>query len=165
MNTQKLPKFNPDAKGLLEALAVGSNINFTEEQLNEIVSLHPDCIPHFLQLFFFSLKTHWDGKTETISEIYHQYVYPAIVIDFEYQFNERFGKLDATSISLSKKILNKVLKQPGISESKLLQSIKEENAYLMLLILTSQEFIVINEQNEIDFSFEIVRNWWRKKTI
>lgn len=165
VNTQKLPKFDTDAKGLLKALSKETKMTFNDDQLDEIIKLHPDCIPHFLQLFFFCLKTHWDGKTETISNIYYQYVYPAIAEDFEYQFNERFGKLEVKILTTAKKILNKVYKNPNIKESKLLQSIKDENAYLTLLILKSQEFIVMNEHNEIDFSFEIVRNWWNKKSM
>jgi hypothetical protein len=165
VNSQKLPKFEPHAVGLLRELSKGSKVTLTKEQLNEIIQLHPDCVPHFLQLFFFSLKTHWDGKTENISEIYNQYVYPSIVTDFEYQFNERFAELDKETIVISKKILNKVFKSPVISENKLLQSIKEENAYGVLLILLNQEFIIMDENNQIDFSFEIVRNWWHKKTM
>lgn len=165
VNTQKLPKFFPDAKGLLTELSKGSKITFTDEQLDEIIRLHPDCIPQFLQVFFFNLKTHWDGKTETIEHIYKQYVYPAIVADFEYQFNERFVNVEPSKIPLAKKLLNHIAKHPNITENALLKSIKDDNAYAMLLILMAQEFIIIDENNQIDFSFEIVRHWWHKKTM
>ena len=55
------------------------------------------------------------------------------------------------------------IKNPRLRENELLKAIKDENAYSVLLILDNHEFIIIDENNQIDFSFEIVRNWWRKK--
>jgi hypothetical protein len=164
--TQTLPKYTKEeARGLLTKLAKEGRFPLEDEQLTLIVELLPDCIPQFLQVFHFSLKTHWQGNTNGIKTIFDKYVNPTIVNDFEYQFNERFAKLPPSKLALAKEILNSIYKNPNISEAKLLESLKDENVYSILLILVNQEFLVINEHNQIDFSFEILRNWWRKKTL
>jgi hypothetical protein len=164
--TQTLPRYTQDeAKGLLIKLAKEGKIVLDEKHLETIIALHPDCIPQFLQMFYFSLKTHWDGKTESIKSLFDKYVYPTIVTDFEYQFNERFANLPAPIITLAKDILNTIHKHPKISEAKMLESLQDERIYSVLMLLVSLEFLVVNENNEIDFSFEILRNWWRKKTL
>ncbi|MFZ1789782.1 MAG: P-loop NTPase fold protein [Saprospiraceae bacterium] len=164
--TQTLPKYTKEeAKGLLTKLAKEGNISLEERHFDLIIELLPDCIPQFLQIFFFSLKTHWNGEAVGVKTIFDKYVYPSIVSDFEYQFNERFAKLPPSTMALGNKILNSIYKTPNISEAKLLESLKDENVYSILLILVNQEFLVLNEHNQIDFSFEIVRNWWIKKTM
>jgi hypothetical protein len=164
VTTQNLPKYTVnEAKGLLEKLAQSGGITLTEADKNKIIDLMPDCIPQFLQSFFFSLKTHWNGDTEDIKSIFDKYVYPVIIQDFEYQFNERFANLPQKDKVVAKKILHGIEKKPNISEAELLKSIKEQNAYSVLLLLSDQEFIVMNENQCFDFSFIIVRNWWKKK--
>jgi len=163
--TQTLPKFTTnEAKNMMRQLSA-KHVPLNEADLDEIIRLMPDCIPQFLRYFVFSLNTHWNGETEGIKTIYNKYVYPNIVKDFEYQFNERFASLSAENIGLAKKILTQIHKKPCLSEAELLKAIKDENAYSALLILDNHEFIIIDENNQIDFSFEIVRLWWRKKTI
>jgi hypothetical protein len=164
--TQTLPKYTrEEARGLLTKLAKEGRFPLEDEHLTLIVELLPDCIPQFLQVFHFSLKTHWQGNTEGIKTIFDKYVNPTIVNDFEYQFNERFAKLPPSTLALAKEILNSIYKNPNISEAKLLESLNDENVYSILLILANQEFLLINEHNQINFSFEILRNWWRKKTL
>ncbi len=164
VNTQNLPKFTiNEAKGLLDKLSQSDHIIFTETQKDKIIELVPDCIPQFLQAFYFSLKTHWQGETEEIKVIFDKYVYPVIVQDFEYQFNERFAKLPPEHLPLAKNILEKIEQYPNISEADLIKSIEDAHVYGVLLLLSNQEFIVMNEHQCYDFSFLIVRNWWKKK--
>lgn len=163
--TQTLPKFTTEeAKTMMRQLSA-DHLPLKDADLDEIIRLMPDCIPQFLRYFVFSLNMHWNGEKEGIKTIYDKYVYPNIVKDFEYQFNERFASLSTDNIGLAKKILTQIHKKPGLSEAELLKAIKDENAYSVLLILDNHEFIIIDENNQIDFSFEIVRNWWRKKMI
>ena len=163
--TQTLPKFTAnEAKTMMQQLSAG-HVPLKDTDLDEIIRLMPDCIPQFLRYFVFSLNTHWNGETEGIKLIHDKYVYPNIVKDFEYQFNERFASLSSEYIVLAKKILTQIHKKPGLSEAELLKAIKDENAYSVLLTLDNHEFIIIDQSNQIDFSFEIVRHWWRKKTI
>lgn len=163
--TQTLPKFTTnEAKTMMQQLSA-EHLPLKNADLDEIIRLMPDCIPQFLRYFVFSLNTHWNGETEGIKLIYDKYVYPNIVKDFEYQFNERFASLSSEYIVLAKKILTQIHKKPGLSEAELLKAIKDENAYSVLLILDNHEFIIIDQSNQIDFSFEIVRHWWSKKTI
>ena len=75
-----------------------------DAEIDEIISLMPDCIPSFA-VFCFQHNTHWNGETEGIKIIYDKYVYPNIVKDFEYQFNERFANLAPENIVLSKKYI------------------------------------------------------------
>ncbi len=163
--TQTLPKFTTnEAKTMMQQLSA-EHLPLKDADLDEIIRLMPDCIPQFLRYFVFSLNTHWNGEKEGIKTIYDKYVYPNVVKDFEYQFNERFASLSSEYIVLAKKILTQIHKKPGLSEAELLKAIKDENAYSVLLTLDNHEFIIIDQSNQIDFSFEIVRNWWRKKTI
>jgi hypothetical protein len=163
--TQTLPKFTAnEAKTMMQQLSAG-HVPLKDTDLDEIICLMPDCIPQFLRYFVFSLNTHWNGEKEGIKTIYDKYVYPNVVKDFEYQFNERFASLSSEYIVLAKKILTQIHKKPGLSEAELLKAIKDENAYSVLLTLDNHEFIIIDQSNQIDFSFEIVRHWWRKKTI
>jgi len=163
--TQTLPKFTEEeAKTLIKQLST-MHLPLKDAEIDEIISLMPDCIPQFLRYFVFSINTHWNGETEGIKIIYDKYVYPNIVKDFEYQFNERFASLAPENIVLSKNILSHIYKNPRLRENELLKAIKDENAYSVLLILDNHEFIIIDENNQIDFSFEIVRNWWRKKMM
>ena len=163
--TQTLPKFTiNEAKTMMRQLSA-DHIPLKDTDLDEIIWLMPDCIPQFLRYFVFSLNTHWNGEKEGIKTIYDKYVYPNIVKDFEYQFNERFASLSTDNIGLAKKILTQIHKKPGLTEAELLNAINDENAYSVLLILDNHEFIIIDGNNQIDFSFEIVRNWWRKKMI
>lgn len=164
VNTQNLPKFTIDeAKGLIKKLAQSDKIEFTESDLDTIVELLPDCIPQFLQLFYFSLKTHWKGEAENIKPIFDKYVYKVIVEDFEYQFDERFANLPEEYISGAKKILNHIAKYPNVSEASLLKAVKGDALYKLLPELSNQEFIVMDTKQCFDFSFIIVRNWWKKK--
>lgn len=163
--TQTLSKFTTnEAKTMMQQLSA-EHLPLKNADIDEIIHLMPDCIPQFLRYFVFSLNTHWNGEKEGIKTIYDKYVYPNVVKDFEYQFNERFASLSSEYIILAKKILTLIHKKPSLTEAELLKAIKDENAYSVLLILDNHEFIIIDENNQIDFSFEIVRHWWRKKTI
>ena len=164
INTQKLPKYTvEEAKGLLKELAKSDDKSFDEDQLNKIVELLPDHIPQFLQNFYFVLKTHWNGEVNEIKSIFDKHIYPVIVSDFEYQFNERFAKLSKDEIKNVKLIFNTIYDKPLITESDLINNIQDDNAYSLLLKLNNQEFIVIDEHQRYDFSFYIVKYWWSKK--
>ena len=164
VSTQNLPKFTiEETKGMLQKLAGSDDIELSGGHLDRIISLHPDCIPQFLQYFYFNLKTHWDGTMEGVDLIFNKYVYPGIVRDFEYQFNERFARIAEADIPIVKKLFDLIYNQPLITESEMLNAIRDEGVYRILLLLASQEFIVMDENQRYDFSFEIVRNWWKKK--
>jgi DNA polymerase III delta prime subunit len=136
--TLDLPKYTKDeSKGLLIELSKSDNIKFEEEDLEQILKLLPDCIPQFLQYFYFNLKTHWDGKFENIEKVFDKYVYPEIVKDFEYQFNESFARFSASVRPIVIKILNLLAKKPKIAESNLLNAIKGDNVYSVLLLLNN----------------------------
>jgi DNA polymerase III delta prime subunit len=164
--TQTLPKYTKEeSEGLLKALAITDNLRLEEKHIAEMLNLIPDYIPQFLQYFYFSIKTQGNNKLDNIKSIYEKYVYPATVLDFEYQFNERFAALNKADIQITIKILNKIFVTPNISEATLLKDLKGDNPYAVLLKLSNQEFIVVDEHQCYDFSFNIIRNWWHKKNI
>jgi len=166
ITTKSLPKFTiSEAKGLINKLGVTNGLRFNDHQHDQITGLHPDLIPQFLQLFFFYLKMHWDGTTEHIRTVFEKYVYPGIVNDFEYQFDERYARLSNDQQSTIKNILHFIYQHPGSNESEILERVEGDHVYAMLLLLLSQEFLVKNEQQRYDFSFEIVRYWWKKKSF
>jgi DNA polymerase III delta prime subunit len=164
--TQTLPRYSKEeSKGLLKALAITDKLPLEEKHIAEILNLIPDWIPQFLQYFYFSIKIHGSIDLSNIEAVYEKYVYPEIVRDFVYQFNDRFAALNKTDLQITIKILNKILLKPNISETELLKDIKGENPYTVLLTLTNQDFIVVNEHQCYDFSFNLIRNWWLKKNI
>ena len=164
--TQTLPKYSEEeSKGLLKALAITDKLPLEEKHIAEMLNLIPDWIPQFLQYFYFSVKIHSSIDLNNIEAVYEKYVYPEIVRDFVYQFNDRFAALNKTDLQITIKILNKILQKPNISETELLKDMKGENPYTVLLTLTNQDFIVVNEHQCYDFSFNLIRNWWQKKNI
>jgi DNA polymerase III delta prime subunit len=166
VTTQTLPVYTKDeSTGLLKALAKTDNLLLEQKHIAEVLNLIPDYIPQFLQYFYFSLKTHGSGNLDNIAAIYEKYVYPEIVKDFEYQFNERFAKLPKQHTAPAVAILNTILHTQNITESALLKSVKTKDTYAVLLALTNQEFIVADEHQCYNFSFNIIRNWWQKKNI
>jgi hypothetical protein len=166
INAETLPKYTrEESKGLIKELAKSGNLMLQDKHIKEMLELIPDFIPQYLQYFYFSVKTHGNDTMDNIEYIYNQYVYPNIVTGFEYQFNDRFAKLPKQDIIITTVILNKIFNQPGITESELLHNIEGENRYEVLLMLANNEFIVVNEHQCYDFSFNIIRNWWKKKNI
>jgi DNA polymerase III delta prime subunit len=166
VTTQTLPKYTKEeSTGLLKALAKTDGLPLEDAHIDEMLHLIPDRIPQFLQYFYFSLKTHGNSKLDNVKAIYENYVYPEIVKDFEYQFSDRFAKLPKQDTAVVIAMLNKILSNPNISESTLLKSVKGKDTYAVLLTLTNQEFIVVDEHQCYNFSFNIIRNWWQKKNI
>jgi DNA polymerase III delta prime subunit len=166
VTTQILPNYTKaESTGLLKALAKTDSVPLEEGHIDEMLTLIPDHIPQFLQYFYFSLKTHGNNKLDNIKAIYESYVYPEMVKDFEYQFNDRFAALPKSDVTIAVGILNKIAITPNITESALLTSVKGKNPYSVLLTLTNQEFIVADEHQCYNFSFNIIRNWWQKKNI
>jgi hypothetical protein len=164
--TQTLPKYTKEESiGLLKALAQTDGLPLHDKHTDVMLHLMPDYIPQFLQYFHFSLKTHGNINLDNIEAIYEKYVYPETVQDFEYQFNDRFAALQKPIIKITIEILNRILNNPNISEYELLKNVKGENPYAVLLTLVNQEFIVVNEHQCYNFSFNIIRNWWQKKNI
>jgi hypothetical protein len=166
VTTQTLPNYTKEeSAGLLKALANTDSVSLEEGHIDEMLTLIPDYIPQFLQYFYFSLKTHGSYKLDNIKAIYESYVYPEMVKDFEYQFNDRFAALPKSDAPIAIGILNKIASSPNITEPALLTSVKGKNPYAVLLTLTNQEFIAADEHQCYNFSFNIIRNWWQKKNI
>ncbi len=164
--TQTLPKYTQDESiGLLKALAHTDNIPLLQKHIDQMLHLIPDFIPQFLQYFYFNIKTHGNVALDNIEAIYVSYVYPGIVKDFEYQFNDRFALLSKSDSAIAIKVLNRITNTPNIPESELLKSVTGGNTYALLLTLTNQEFIVVDAHQCYNFSFNIIRNWWQKKNI
>lgn len=164
VTTQTLPNYTrEESTGLLKALAKTDSVALEDGHIGEMLTLIPDHIPQFLQYFYFSLKTHGSNKLDNIKAIYDSYVYPEIVKDFEYQFNDRFAALPKSDVPIAIEILKKIENTPNIPESVLLTSVKGKNPYAVLLTLTNQEFITADEHQCYNFSFNIIRNWWQKK--
>lgn len=165
ITTQDLKKYSvEDARGLLNALSESTNIELSDVQIDIILAKIPDRIPQFLQYYFFAVRTHGDGSDTTISSLYDEYVYPTIVKDFEYQFEERFAHMDEESAQTARKIFNLLKAKEGIPETEVLEAINSSETYKTLLLLTNQEFLVLNSKQEYSFSFHIVANWWSKKS-
>ncbi len=166
ITTQNIPNYTKEeAVGIFKKLAQSSNIKLNDEHIEEILKLIPDYIPQFLQYFFFNLKTHWNGDINKIKLIYNKYVYPGILKDFEYQFIERYAKFAEEDLQYVSEALNIIIENPKIKEADLLKQINTQSASRILLMLTNQEFIVLDENQSYNFSYNIIRNWWHKKNL
>jgi len=166
VNTQILPQYTRDeAFGLLQTLSQHGNVDLKNVEIDEMLLLIPDFIPQFLQYFFFVINTHWEGQIDNISSLYDKYVYPIIVSDFEYQFNDILSKFSQEHLFVVKKILNMILLKGNVSENDLLTTIKENDAYSTLNRLLSHELIVLNKDQTYSFALNTITNWWKKKNL
>lgn len=163
VTSQKLPKYTLDeATGLLHALAHSQKVNLTGEQIEKMVTTIPDYIPQYLQHYFFIVNTHFEDDMD-VEELYAQYVYPSIVKDFEYQFEERVSSLDKEEYETAKEILNHLLSNGSTPQKVLLEKTDKANTYKVLLQLMDFEFIEMDLEQNCDFALNIIKNWWNKK--
>jgi len=166
LNTQKLPKFTEDeATGLLHALADSQNLKLKPEQIKEMVRIIPDFIPQFLQYYFHVVKTYYEEDSLDLEALYDEYVYPSILSDFEYQFDERLSKLSKVDFQTATELLNLISADGKKSQSEILYSIDSENTYSVLLKLLEFEILEMDTKQKYDFAFNLVRNWWNKGKI
>ncbi len=163
VTSQKLPKYTLDeATGLLHALADSQGVHLTGNQIEKMVSTIPDFIPQYLQHYFFNVKLHFAPDMD-VEEVYHEYVYPAIVQDFEYQFEERISSLQFDDFAIAKEILNQLLNYGETTQKEVLEQIDTPNTYKVLLKLMEFEFIEMDIDHNCDFALNIIKNWWKKK--
>jgi len=168
LNSQQLPKYKyEEAYGLIEALSNTFEIKLRKEQIELILTKLPDHIPQFLQKYFSYIKTFHKDDDFDIATIYDEYLYPDIVKDFEYQFEDRLAKFNKEDREVAIHILNKIKKSENgkVSETDILRSIKKENSYSVLLKLMNHEFLIKSTEEEYHFSLELLKNWWSKKKI
>lgn len=165
VTTQTLSKYSKeDAIGLIKALADAKSTPINDSQIEIILEKVPDRIPQFLQYYFFNVRIHGDGTDETIRSIYDQYVYPIIVTDFEYQFDERFANMDPEDKRVSGEIMDLIKEKGELAEADIFDAVKSDITYKTLLNLANQEFLVLDSEQQYSFSFHIVANWWNKKS-
>lgn len=166
LNSQQLPRYTEEeARGLLLALTKSYKINLSIDQIDLMLKQIPDYIPQYLQLYFSSVKTFIEDDDFDIVDIYTKYVYPTMVIDFEYQFDERLAKFTNEERQIAKKMMNLIAKKVEIHESELLKKVSEENGYLMTLKLLNHEFLIKDEKQNYSFSLELLKKWWLKKSL
>ena len=163
LTSQQLAKFSEEeASGLLEALADSHNpISLSADEIATMIDILPDNIPQFLQYYFFIVNTYYEGNEHELKQLYDEHVYPVIVQDFEYQFEERYAQFTEEQRDVSKIIFDLVIKEDQ-HQSYLLEQIESESGYIVLLKLLDNEFLAMDSNQNYSFSFELVRNWWIK---
>jgi len=166
VNTQLLPEYTrEEAHGLINALAISGQISLRPVDIIAMLDLMPDYIPQFIQYFFFVIKTHWNGDITHIVPLYEKYVYPTIVRDFEYQFNDRLSKFSRQHLPIVRQIFNMLLEKKALPEATILTEVDGEDGYHILLQLLNNELIILNEDQTYSFALHIVAQWWAKKKV
>jgi hypothetical protein len=165
LNTQQLPNYTKvEAKGLLKALSESNKFELSDTQIDEALNIMPDYIPQFIQLYFMMMRMYLEDGNN-LKDIYLEHVYPNIVTDFEYQFNERLAKFDKKDFTYIKKILNFISKKEVVHESEIVKHLKDNKTYSILLNLLSHEFLIKDMEENYRFSLNLLKNWWIKKNI
>lgn len=160
--TQRLPAFTKqEAKGLLQALSKSYHLNLSDEIFEQILIQLPDYVPHFIQYFFHTIQS-YNGELNinAIDELYKEEVYPHLLDDFIYQFQERLKAFKGEDFKTARAILAYISKYQPSSTNEILESNDAENTYEILIKLMDYEFITMDSNLKYAFSLNVLKNWW-----
>jgi len=162
--TKRLPAFTKEeAKGLLQALSKSYQLSLSDEVIEATLKQLPDYVPHFIQYFFHIIQC-YEGELNAgvIEELYKEEVYPHLLDDFIYQFQERLKVFKGTDFETTRKILAHIAKHQPVSTNDVLENTNAENTYEILIKLMDYEFITIDKSLKYSFSLNVLKNWWEK---
>lgn len=160
--TKRLPAFTKDeAKGLLQTLGKSYQLNLSDEVIEGILKQLPDFVPHFIQYFFHVIQC-YEGElnADVIEELYKEEVYPHLLNDFIYQFQERLKAFKGPDFETARKLLAYIAKNQPASTNDVLENIKAANTYAILIKLMDYEFITMDSNLKYGFSLNVLKNWW-----
>lgn len=154
---------NEEAKALFLELARSRELSWvTDEVASKVVELVQDNVPFFIQTFFSFLSLEKECSNERLAELYETRVYPNLIKNFIYQFNERLAKYSIEEMLQVEFILNQISINPASYEEIRAQNKSIElNVFLRLI---NDEFIKPERGNKYSFSLNIVHNWWKEKS-
>ncbi len=158
------PFSNDEAKKLFEELAKSHNIIWLDDNIkNKALELIQDNIPFFIQYLFARLMIEKECGLDKLQEIFDLYVYPGLIKEFIYQFEERLGSYNEEVLKQAEIILDYI----AIKGSGSFTDIKSESkigvGLSTFLKLNSDEFLRPDSGNAYSFSLNILKTWWIEK--
>ena len=154
---------NDEAKKLLIKLAHSRNITWiTDKIASKIIELVQDNVPFFIQTYFGFLSLEKECSLERLEEIFETKVYPNLIKNFLYQFDERLANYSLKDRKHVDVVLDYIAKYDKAS----FEDIRMKNKTLDLKVfhkLISDEFIKPIRADNCSFTLNIVKNWWKEK--
>lgn len=162
--SQKLPAFTKEeAEGLLKALGENHLPNMGNEIVEEMLIQLLDYVPNFLQYFFHCVQSYEsDLSVEVIEDIYKEAVYPHLLVDFIYQFQDRLKAFKGVDHTTARNILTYISKNQPSSNNEILENVEANNTYEILIRLMDYEFVIMDRDLKYSFSLNVLKNWWRE---
>lgn len=158
------PFSDSEAKSLLSKLAESKGIKWMSDDIqNKMLELLQDNIPFFIQHFFSFIAIEEDCDIGKLNEIYDLKVYPALIKEFLYQFEERLSKYNEEKEKQAEVILDflAINKTSTFAEIRANSKIEiESKTYLKLI---SDELLKPVKGNYYSFSLKILETWWKEK--
>ena len=158
------PFSNDEAKSLLKNLAKSHNINWLDEKIkNKILKLIQDNIPFFIQYFFAFLMIEKKCNEEKLQEIFDLKVYPGLIKEFIYQFEERLGNYSEDVQKQVDIVLDYIAQKGSGSFTDIKNKSTTRIELKTFLKLNSDEFLKPDRGEKYSFSLNILKNWWIEK--
>lgn len=164
LNSIDINLFTDDeAKKLLKKLAKSRNITWiTDKIAAKVIELVQDNVPFFIQTYFGFLSLEKECSLERLEEIFETKVYPSLIKNFLYQFEERLENYSLKERKQVDIILDYISKYDKAS----FEDIRIKNKTLDLKVfhkLISDEFIKPTRAGNCSFTLNIVKSWWKEK--
>jgi hypothetical protein len=163
LNSVDINLFTDDeAKKLLFELAKSRNINWIDDQIaNKVIELVKDNVPFLIQTFFSYLSLENNCTLDRIDEIFETRVYPNLIRNFLYQFQERLSKYSPANSIRVEVILDYVARNFHVSYEDL-RNLDNTIDYKVVLDLIKDEFLRPSGANKYSFSLNILKSWWKE---
>ena len=164
LNLIEINLFTDDeAINLLKELAQSRSITWiTDKIATKVLELIQDNVPFFIQTYFGFLSLEKKCSLDRIEEIFETKVYPSLIKNFLYQFDERL----ANYYLKDRKHVDVVLDYIAKFEQASFEEIRNKNKTLDLKVfhkLISDEFIKPTRAGNCSFTLNIVKSWWKEK--
>jgi len=164
LNSIDINLFTDDeAKKLLKKLAKSRNITWiTDKIAAKVIELVQDNVPFFIQTYFGFLSLEKECSLERLEEIFETKVYPSLIKNFLYQFEERLENYSLKERKQVDIILDYISKYDKAS----FEDIRIRNKTLDLKVfhkLIIDEFIKPTRAGNCSFTLNIVKSWWKEK--
>lgn len=164
LNSIEINLFTDDeAKKLLKKLAKSRNITWITDKISaKIIELIQDNVPFFIQTYFGFLSLENECSLDRLEEIFETKVYPSLIKNFLYQFDERLANYSLKDRKHVDVVLDYIAKYDIAS----FEDIRIKNKTLDLKVfhkLISDEIIKPSRAGNCSFTLNIVKSWWKEK--
>ena len=149
------PFSDDEAKNLLQELSDSHKIDWLDNEIkNKVLELIQDNIPFFIQYFFAFLMIEKKCSVDRLQEIFDLKVYPGLIKEFIYQFEERLGNYSEEVQKQAEIILDYIAQNGSDSFTEIKNKSKIELELKTFLKLISDEFLKPDRGNSHSFSLK-----------